>query len=267
MQKHKQYPWNAADYAVHSSAQQAWARELIAKLGLEGHETVLDLGCGDGKVTAEIACQLADGTVLGVDSSTDMIELARKECMQKQHPNLSFKLGDARRLGFKEEFDVVFSNAALHWVKDHEPVLSGLYKSLRQNGRVLLQMGGKGNAAAMLTTLQTLMARKDWAQYFSDFAFPYGFYEPEQYREWLGHAGFKPIRVELIPKDMVYKEIEGLAGWIRTTWLPYTSRIPTNLRNEFISQLIEEYIEGYPLDSGGRVHLAMVRLEVEAVKA
>lgn len=266
MQQKKNYTWNAADYAIHSSAQQAWARELIAKLGLKGHETVLDLGCGDGKVTAEIAGQLTDGEVLGVDSSADMIELALKAFSQ-QHTNLSFKLGDARRLAFEERFDVIFSNAALHWVKDHGPVLSGMYKSLKQNGRVLLQMGGKGNAAAMLAPLQVLMAREDWAQYFTDFAFPYGFHEPEQYRDWLIKAGFRPLRVELIPKDMAYKDREGLAGWIRTTWLPYTDRIPVHLRNAFISQLIEEYIERCPPDSGGSIHLGMVRLEVEAVKA
>lgn len=266
MQEEKNYTWNAADYARHSSVQQVWARELVSKLGLNGTEKVLDLGCGDGKVTAEIGGLLTDGQVLGVDNSSAMIKLAREAFPREKHPNLSFMPGDANQLSFEEQFDVVFSNAALHWVIDHKPVLTGISKGLRRNGRVLLQMGGKGNAAAILAVLEKLIARKNWSHYFTGFAFPYGFYEPEQYREWLDEAGLKTIRTELIPKDMFYKDRDGLAGWIRTTWLPYTDRLPVDQRKPFISQLVEEYVKANPQDNNGRIHVGMVRLEVEAVK-
>ncbi|MFI5368535.1 MAG: class I SAM-dependent methyltransferase, partial [Spirochaetia bacterium] len=115
--------WDAEEYARNSSAQLGWARELIAKLDLEGHEHVLDIGCGDGKVSAELARHVPRGKVVGVDSSEDMIQLARAAFFPAAQGSLSFMLRDARDLGFEEEFDVVFSNATLHWVKDHRAVL------------------------------------------------------------------------------------------------------------------------------------------------
>ncbi|MCP4666393.1 MAG: methyltransferase domain-containing protein, partial [Deltaproteobacteria bacterium] len=226
MKHDKSYTWNAEDYAKHSSAQQDWARELISKLNLHGWESVLDIGCGDGKITAEIADQLPDGKVLGVDSSNDMIALACKNFPQEKHPNLSFRLADAKYLPFKEQFDIVFSNATLHWIKDHKSVILGIKKSLKPKGRMLLQMGGKGNAGSMIAVLETIIAEKEWRPYFSGFEFPYGFYDPATYALWLKEASLSPIRVELIPKDMSYKDTDRLSGWIRTTWLPYTDRVP-----------------------------------------
>lgn len=94
------YTWNPEDYERHSQSQQKWAGELIEKLDLSGTESVLDLGCGDGKVTAEIAKLVSQGSVIGVDSSSSMIELAEKRHPSSQYPNLSFKVMDARELLF-----------------------------------------------------------------------------------------------------------------------------------------------------------------------
>ena len=224
MEQQDQYTWNADDYAKNSSAQQVWARELLLKLALRGDESVLDIGCGDGRITAEIAHQIPNGNVIGVDSSHDMIALARKNFPAERHSNLLFERIDARSLPFKEQFDIVFSNAALHWIKDHKPVISGIKNSLKPNGRMLLQMGGKRNAESILSVLENIITETNWNQYFSGFAFPYGFHDPQMYQLWLNEAYLKPIRIELIPKDMSYKNKDGLAGWIRTTWLPYTDR-------------------------------------------
>lgn len=266
MIQEKNYHWDAEEYAKHSSAQQIWARELIAKLHLDGNESILDIGCGDGKVTAEIAAQLVEGDVIGVDSSPDMIELARKNFPQNKYPNLSFELVDANHLPYVEQFDIVFSNAALHWIKDHRFVISGIQNSLKSKGRVFLQMGGKGNAESLISLLGAIITEKEWNCYFADFEFPYGFYTPEEYVQWLKEANLVPKRVELIPKDMSYEAKSGLAGWLRTTWLPYTDRVPGHRREEFISRLVDSYVEQFPLDSEGCLHVDMVRLEVEAEK-
>jgi trans-aconitate methyltransferase len=262
----QKYCWNAKDYEKHSQAQQKWARELIAKLNLEKTEDILDLGCGDGKITSEIANYVPNGSVVGVDNSSSMIALATKQYPTKKHSNLSFMLMDATRLTFKEQFDVVFSNAALHWVRTHKPVVEGIYNSLRSGGRVLLQMGGKGNATYILSVLKELQEKKEWQPYFEGFKFPYGFHGPEEYSQWLKEAGFNIHRVELVPKDMQHDGQLGLEGWIRTTWLPYTERIPEEKRGEFISELAMNYIKKVPVDSKGKIHVAMVRLEVEAAK-
>ena len=260
----KMYKWNAQDYRNSSSAQQKWARELMAKLNLKGSERILDIGCGDGKVTAELAAYVSQGAVLGIDSSAEMVDLARETHPPTRHANLSFRLSDARELDFRSEFDLVFSNAVLHWVIDHLPVLKGICKSLAPSGRILLQMGGKGNAAGVVDVLNVVMAGARWRRYSEGFSFPYGFYSPGDYRAWMAEAGLRPRRLELIPKDMVHKGKDGLSGWVRTTWLPYTQRVPEGLRGEFVNEILDRYIEHHPLDSGGFVHVRMVRLEVEA---
>jgi trans-aconitate 2-methyltransferase len=261
------YNWDAADYASHSSAQRAWARELIDKLKLRGHEDVLDLGCGSGDVTAWLAETVPRGAVTGIDSSADMIALAKRNFPPDKYPHLNFRQLDVRNLDYQESFDIVFSNAVLHWIHDHQPVLDGISRSLRPGGKTLLQMGGRGNAADMVAIMNILIQEDSWKSYFREFTFPYAFYAPAEYRSWLAAAGLEAERVELIPKDMSHDGPGGLAGWIRTTWLPYVSRIPEIQRDAFIDDVVSHYSDENPLDEDGRSHVKMIRLEVEARKS
>ncbi|HBA84541.1 MAG TPA: SAM-dependent methyltransferase [Verrucomicrobia bacterium] len=260
----KSYKWNPADYAKNSSAQFQWAKELIAKLELRGDESLLDIGCGDGKVTAAIAACLPRGAVIGVDSSPEMIELANTAYSSAEFRNLFFQRMDARELTFEDQFDVVFSNAALHWVTDHVSVLRGVKRSLKPSGKLLFQMGGKGNAAEIVNAQNAVFSCDPWRPYFEGFAFPYGFYGPEEYRPWLLDVGLKPERIEIFPKDMTQAGREGLAGWVRTTWLPYTERLPEELRESFVYAVVDAYLATHPLDAQGLCHVKMMRLEVEA---
>ncbi|MFA6164804.1 MAG: methyltransferase domain-containing protein [Methylobacter sp.] len=260
------YSWNAKDYERNSQAQQKWARELIAHLNLTGVEDILDLGCGDGKVTAEIAQLVGGGSVVGIDNSRQMIELAKEKYSQNQHPNLSFQVMDASDLSFEGCFDVVFSNAVLHWVKNHKPVIEGLYKSLKVGGKILLRMGGKGDAEGILSVMDELKASNKWAQYFTEFEFPFTFQGDDDYQVLLKEAGFSITRVELIPKDMTHDGKSGLNGWIRTTWLPYTERIPKEMREVFIEEVSSKYLDKVPLEADGKAHVSMVMIEVEAEK-
>lgn len=260
------YEWDAKEYFKNSSQQRKWAKELMGKLKLRGDERVLDIGCGDGKVTAEIAKSLTKGSILGIDSSQGMVNFAREKFLEKQIPNLAFKTIDVKYMSFENEFDIVFSNACLHWIIDHLLVLKKISMSLNPGGRILIQMGGKGNATEIIEVLNEMLQDNKWNEFFDGFAFPYGFYGVEEYKQWLSEAGLSIIRIELLPKDMTHKGKEGLSSWIRTTWLPYTQRLPEELQEEFIGELADRYIEKYPLDKDGLVHVAMVRLEVEAEK-
>jgi trans-aconitate 2-methyltransferase len=258
--------WNSEDYAAHSEAQYQWAKEMIEKLGLHGNESVLDIGCGEGKVTALLAAHLPLGRVIAMDSSPDMIAYANKMFPPSHYPNLSFFCMDATNLEFHDQFDLTFSNAALHWVQDQSAVLRGVREGLKRSGRIFFQMGGKGNAQDIIDVLEELVTRGTWRHYFRGFTFPYVFASPDEYEGWLLSAGLVPTRLELIPKDMTQPGREGLAGWIRTTWMPITVRIPDEHRNRFVYEIVETYIERHHLDADGLVHVPMVRLEVEAVK-
>jgi trans-aconitate methyltransferase len=260
------YQWNAQDYEKNSAQQRMWAQELIRKLELHGDETVLDVGCGDGKVSAEIAASVPAGRVVGIDLSGEMIALAQARFPAVDYPNLRFQQEDASRLSFAGEFDVVFSNATLHWLRDHRPALQGISRSLKPGGKILLQMGGQGNAAGIVAALEELLHRPEWSNYFTGFEFPYGFYAPPDYQGWLLAAGLQPTRLELIPKDMLHPGKTGLSGWLRTTWLPYTQRLPEEKRATFLAVLVDAYTAVHPADEMDNVHVSMVRLEVEAFK-
>lgn len=257
--------WNAADYAKNSSAQLEWAQELIAKLALNGDEALLDIGCGDGKISALIAQALPAGRVLGIDLSADMIQLARETYAARSHPNLRFLQMDATRIQQAKAFDVAFSTAALHWVADHQAVLNGVRACLKPGGRLLFQMGGRGNADAVYEALQAVMAAEAWRSYFKDFGYPYHFLGPEAYERWLPACGFQLKRAELIPKDMQHQGRKGFKGWLRTTWFPYTKRLPGDRRDTFLDEVVAGYLAAHPLDAEGKTHVEMVRLEIEAI--
>jgi trans-aconitate 2-methyltransferase len=259
-----QQRWNAADYAENSSAQLAWAQELIDKLALNGDEALLDIGCGDGKISARIARALPQGRVHGIDLSVDMIQLARRQFDGRNHPNLRFQQMDAARIQLAKGFDVVFSTAALHWVPDHPAILKGVSACLKPGGRLLFQMGGHGNAAEVYDALQEVVQASAWRPYLEDFAFPYHFLTPKDYEGWLPTYGFRLKRAELIPKDMKHQGPEGFKGWLRTTWFPYTDRLPGDQRDAFLDAVVNRYLAAHPVDTEGRTHVKMVRLEIEA---
>src|SRR5208283_3438426 len=137
------HEFDGKKYAEASAHQKEWGTKLIAELDLQGTERILDLGCGDGTVSAQIAGLVPDGRVLGIDASRGMIEAAQG----KQRSNLRFRLMDIDELNYVEQFDVVFSNATLHWIKDHERLLRNVGRALRKSGKLRFNFAGDGNCS------------------------------------------------------------------------------------------------------------------------
>jgi trans-aconitate methyltransferase len=258
--------WNAADYAANSVVQQTWARERIAKLDLCDDEHILDVGCGDGKITAEIARAVPRGSATGTDVSPQMIGFAKKTFPRVKNPNLEFHVMDARKIKFARRFDLVFSNAALHWVDDHPAILRSVTAVLKSGGRLVVSCGGKGNAHDVFLALRPEMRLKRWCEFFRRMPRPYFFYASNDYEKWLPKLGFKINALKLAPKVATYEDVEGFATWLRTTWIPYVQRVPENVREEFIAAVTQRYVAKHPPDADGKVHVKMVRLEIDAVK-
>ena len=126
--------WNAREYSSISELQAAMAGEVLALLKLEGSEQVLDVGCGDGKITAQIAARVQQGTVIGVDASHQMVEFASTQFGPDRWPNLKCQVADAREIGFSNQFDLVVSFNARHCVPDQEVALRARAKALRPDG-------------------------------------------------------------------------------------------------------------------------------------
>ncbi|WP_372995208.1 class I SAM-dependent methyltransferase [Lutispora sp.] len=260
------FDWDANDYNKNSSMQYTLANELIPKLGLKGNERVLDVGCGDGKITAEIAKLLPDGSIVGIDISEDMINFSKKNFASQGIKNIDFIVDDATKMDFYDEFDLIVSFTCLHWIEDHVAVLNNVRKALKNSGRLFMQCGGKGNMPHLIEALLNIASKDKWSKYFENFNFPWFFYGIDEYNTWLEQIGLIKKRVELVPKDIVHKGKEGLMGWIRTTWMPYTSRVPKELQSNFIEEIVDLYMMDNPIDDKGLLHVHMVRLEVEAIK-
>lgn len=124
---------------------------------------------------------------------------------------------DARELHFRDRFEWVFSNAVLHWIHDHRPVLNGMFQGLKPGGKILLQMGAEHGIRAFMDALDQVLALPEWSEYFAGFPCPYGFKSMSDYQTLLPAVGFEVQRLELIEKHAVHHNAETLKGWIRTT--------------------------------------------------
>jgi len=255
--------WDASDYAKNSQGQYGWAMGNIGKLALQGNESVLDVGCGDGKITTEIAKLVPHGRVLGVDRSEEMIALATR---LNQLPNMAFRALDAQALDFDNEFDAVFSNSAIHWMPNPEAVVRGIARALKPGGRIFLSMGGRGTASSGFKALSAMAQDSRWSEAISGATSPYHFLGPLEYEPWLADAGLHADRVELVPKPMRHADQAALEGWFRTTWMAYSSRVAENQRAEFLRELAERASKDCSIAEDGAILMPMVNLEVEAHK-
>jgi trans-aconitate 2-methyltransferase len=262
--------WDPSDYYKHSYPQYAFALGLVGRLALRGDEHILDVGCGDGKITAVLAARVSHGSVLGIDTSTEMIAFAQNMFSQTAYPNLSFSYGDASNLTFQKEFDVIVAFASLHWTADLVTVLQGIKSSLAPGGRFAAQLMAKrfttqGRSGSPLhQARREVMARPAWRPYFREFKKQGLVYSADEYEKLLRDAGFTPHRVEFVTEDVTHPGIEALKGCARATWHRYTSRIPAEHRDAFLDEVVQRFIEQYPPDSGGQIHVRMKILEVEA---
>jgi len=202
-----------------------------------------------------------DGLVYVCDRANNRVQVFKKDgTFVKQ-----FVFEEASRSS-GSAFDLVFSNAVLHWVDDHQQILRGAAAVLKPGGRLVVSCGGKGNAQDVFVALRPEMRMKRWREFFREMPTPYFFYAPGDYEKWLPKFGFKIQSLKLAPKDATYNGSSGFTAWLRTTWIPYVQRVPENLREEFIEAVTQRYISRHPLDAEGKVHVHMVRLEIEAQK-
>ena len=193
--------WQAEDYHYHSSAQNEAAKELLQRIHFKSNERFLDVGCGDGKITARISTQLPYGTVLGIDSSSEMISFAQHKFPKKDYTNLEFLQQDAQKLHYKDEFDIVFSSFALQWFPDPSIFFRGAYESLKPHGLLAITVPLDISVALEKAT-ELVTSKVEWLTYFQDFSPGIHLKKEEE----LG-----------IPKR--YKKVRPSTLWIRNSFL------------------------------------------------
>ena len=233
--------WNATDYRRQSSLQETMAQTHLAKLELRGSERVLDIGCGDGRITAAIAARVPNGSVLGVDPSHRMVEYASAQFGPPDHSNLRFEVGDARTLPYQSEFDLVISFNALHWVPEQEKALKSIRKALRPGGSTLLQFVGHGTRTSLEHVIRETRQSERWSGYFAEFHRPYIHLTTEEYGALARQAGLEVLHITLEDNAWDFGSREGFMAWCRATFVEWTQHVAEEERDNFIADVLDRY--------------------------
>jgi trans-aconitate methyltransferase len=233
--------WNASAYHRQSTLQQTLADEHLAKVALRGSERVLDVGCGDGKITAAIARRVPRGSVIGVDPSKDMISFATAHFGPPGYANLQFEVADARRLPFSAEFDLVVSFNALHWVPEQEAALRSIREALRSDGRAILEFVPEGERKCLEDVIEEVRKTERWARYFDDFRKPYAHYTPQEYRALAERRGFRVMQMRTEDHAWDFKTREAFLAFSMATFVEWSRFVPAEERLAFAAEVLDKY--------------------------
>ena len=233
--------WDANEYSRRSGLQEAMAEEVLALLDLEGSERVLDVGCGDGKITAEIATRLPQGTVVGVDASQDMISFASSHFGPAVRPNLRFQVADARLLPFRNEFNLVVSFNALHWVAEQDAALRSIRSAMVSDGRALLRLVPAGERKSLENVIEATRLSSRWNAYFPEFRDPYLHLTPEQYGAMAERNGLRVLHIHAESKTWDFQSRAAFFAFCSVGFVEWTRCLPEAERPAFINDVLDRY--------------------------
>lgn len=235
--------WNAKGYERISVLQQQMAAEALSLVEFRGSEHVLDVGCGSGRITKEIALQVPEGEVVGVDASSDMIRFAENTAAEEGIRNLRYAVRDGRALGFQQEFDAAVSFNALHWIPDQETALRSLHEALRQGSWAQIRLVPKAERKSLEDVLEETARSPRWAKYFQGRADPYLHLTAEEYCSVAERCGFEIQRVHVSDKVWDFESRDNFFRFGEVTFVAWTDPVPAEERPEFIEDVLDRYRE------------------------
>jgi trans-aconitate 2-methyltransferase len=245
--------WDAASYDRVSNPQVEMAAAVLERLPLRGGETVLDAGCGSGRVTRMLLDRLPDGHVVAVDSAASMVEHARAALGERA----TVLCQNLTELTLDEPVDAAFSNAVFHWIADHERLFERLHAALKPGGRLVAQCGGRGNIDAFRRLADEVAAEAPYAEHMSGFAGPWNYASPEDTEARLAAAGFDEIRCWLQPWPI---EPGDPLEYVTTVCLGnHLEALPEELRAPYAAEVVRR--------SGEPLTLEYVRLNMDAQRS
>lgn len=223
--------WDADVYHRVSDPQFAWATEVLERLPLAGDETVLDAGCGSGRVTAQLLERLPRGRVIGVDASESMVEKARATLGGRAE----LHVGSLTELELDQSVDAVFSNAVFHWISDHDLLFRRLHDAMKPGGRLVAQCGGEGNVATLTHAIGEVAGHAPFAEHLADMEVMWNFSSPADAARSLRGAGFEQVECWLEEKRVVPEDpLDYLAA---SALGPQLARLPDSDVQAFVDSV------------------------------
>jgi len=234
--------WNAALYHQISAPQVSWGKKVLARTPLRGDETVLDAGCGSGRLTRDLLEALPRGRVVALDVSRNMIDAARSYLVPDFGDRVEFACCDLLDLPFDKQFDGIFSTASFHWVLDHDRLFQNLYRALRPGGWLCAQCGGGKNLDRLLARVENLIATPPYAQFFAGYAFPWEYSDAETAAARLRHAGFEQIETSLEEAPTTFPDAKEFQQFVESVILRnHLQRVPeATQRQQFLAELTRQ---------------------------
>lgn len=230
--------WNASAYHVLSEPQFAWGLRVLERVRLTGGERVLDAGCGSGRVTAAIATRVERGFVVGCDLSENMTRAASKSL--GGGATSAVVCADLSTLPFRGTFDLIFSTATFHWIRDHDRLFAELRAALRSGGRLEAQCGGGPNLATIHARADALAATEPFRAHFASWEEPWLFASPDETARRLDRAGFTAIDCWLEHAPTSFPDSDRFGGFIESVVMrPYLARLAdSTLRRAFLDAIV-----------------------------
>jgi trans-aconitate 2-methyltransferase len=251
----------ANEYQNNSGHQWEMALGSLKKFSFNENDKVLDVGCGDGKITALIAKQVPYGMVVGLDISKEMISLAKSSFSR---PNLLFVQGNAKAIPFKQQFDKVVSFCTLNWVVEQEQALQSLKESLKPGGALLIVVPGR-TEFNLGTIYEKLAYSEEWSSYFPNFKKVRAYFTPEEYQALLEKLQFQIHSFESEEKITIFKDKETFLGHIRPL-VNSIDHLSPELQDRFIREILAQKMQDTDLVfPDGSIGLRTLKIEVIAL--
>lgn len=240
--------WNSSVYHRLSTPQVSWGKKVLSRLKLRGDETVLDAGCGTGRLTADLLEALPGGRVIGIDISRNMLISAREHLAADFGTRLNLVLCDFLHLPLQRVFDVVVSTAAFHWVLDHDHLFRNLHAVLIPGGWLEAQCGGGPNTARLRQRADALAAAPEFAPYFAGFREPWLYQDAEGAAATLRRAGFVDVETSIEAAPTVMDDAAHYSEFVRNIILRrHLENIPTEeARADFMAKLTQQAAKDDP---------------------
>ncbi len=231
--------WDGKEYSQNSSVQLSHAEIMLKNINLNGDEKVLDIGCGDGKITALLAQRVPNGTVIGIDPSPSMLTKACELQKENAFPNLKFYQDSVEKFSFKEKFDHITAIHVMHWLEKQETALKNIYDHLKPGGQIHFILAPSKEGLPFHQALEKTVL--EWDENFKEFVNPQKAFDMETYRKLVVDAGFHIRAIHYVYHESIHENREKLKLWIKQ-WLPHHKHLPECKQIAFLDELMDNYM-------------------------